>query len=122
MTIVRVAKDENPPEKKVPRRWRKVAGFIIGTVGILLLGGCATALGVYLAGNETALTDWLQRARIPLLFWRLTLYCIVAAMWFHRVRATLLRQVPSPWAVYRLEVMMLCLALLIEFTSYRWGM
>ncbi|MBC3216998.1 hypothetical protein H8I92_04980 [Serratia fonticola] len=106
----------------MPRRWRNVAGFIFGTVGILLLGGCATALGVYLAGNETALTDWLQRARVPLLFWRLALYGIVAAMWFHRVRATLLRQAPSRGVVYRIEAMMVCLALLIEFTSYRWGM
>ncbi|CAI1909392.1 Uncharacterised protein [Serratia entomophila] len=122
MTTVRVSKDENQPGKMTQRRWRKVAGFIFGTVGVLLLGGCATALGLYLAGNETALTDWLQQARVPLLIWRLTLYGIVAAMWFHRVRAALLRQAPSPGAVYRLEVMMVCLALLIEFTSYRWGM
>jgi membrane-bound acyltransferase YfiQ involved in biofilm formation len=91
-------------------------------VGVLLLAGCATALGVYLAGNETALTDWLQQARVPLLFWRLTLYVTVVTMWFHRVRATLLRQAPSRGVVYRIEVMMVCLALLIEFTSYRWGM
>ncbi|MFQ6289564.1 hypothetical protein ACLMO3_04190 [Yersinia enterocolitica] len=122
MTTARVPKAEGQPEKKTLRRWRKVAGFMFGMVGILLLGGCATALGLYLAGNETALTDWLQQARVPLLIWRLTLYSIVAAMWFHRVRATLLRQAPSPWVVYRLEVMMVCLALLIEFTSYRWGM
>ncbi|EKN3347096.1 hypothetical protein O8E94_002390 [Yersinia ruckeri] len=122
MTTIRVSKDESQPEKKMPSRWRKVAGFIFGMAGILLLGGCATALGLYLAGHETALTDWLQQARVPLFIWRLTLYGIVAAMWFHRVRATLLRQAPSPGAVYRLEVMMVCLALLIEFTSYRWGM
>ena len=122
MTTARVPKAEGQPVKKTLRRWRKVAGFMFGMVGILLLGGCATALGLYLAGNETALTDWLQQARVPLLIWRLTLYSIVAAMWFHRVRATLLRQASSPWAVYRLEVMMVCLALLIEFTSYRWGM
>ncbi|EPX9374729.1 hypothetical protein ACW6B4_003279 [Yersinia ruckeri] len=122
MTTIRVSKDESQPEKKMPGRWRKVAGFIFGMAGILLLGGCATALGLYLAGHETALTDWLQQARVPLFIWRLTLYGIVAAMWFHRVRATLLCQAPSPGAVYRLEVMMVCLALLIEFTSYRWGM
>ncbi|HFQ7232579.1 MULTISPECIES: hypothetical protein [Serratia] len=122
MVTVRVSKDESQPEKKMPRRWRKAAGFIFGMVGILLLGGCATALGLYLAGHETALTDWLQLARVPLFIWRLTLYGIVAAMWIHRVRATLLRQAPSPGAVYRIEVMMVCLALLIEFTSYRWGM
>ncbi|HFV9293978.1 TPA: hypothetical protein ACIAIE_003836 [Serratia fonticola] len=122
MTTVRISKDESQPGKMAQRRWRKVAGFLFGMVGILLLGGCATALGLYLAGNETALTDWLQQARVPLLIWRLTLYGIVAAMWFHRVRATLLRQAPSPRVVYRLEVMMVCLALLIEFTSYRWGM
>ena len=122
MTTIRVSKDESQPEKKMPRRWRKVAGFIFGMAGILLLGGCATALGLYLAGHETALTVWLQQARVPLFIWRLTLYGIVAAMWIHRVRATLLRQAPSPGAVYRLEVMIVCLALLIEFTSYRWGM
>ncbi|ERK11953.1 hypothetical protein L580_4224 [Serratia fonticola AU-P3(3)] len=91
-------------------------------VGVLLLGGCATALGLYLAGNETALTDRLQQARVPLFIWRVTLYGTVAAMWLHRVRATLLRQAPSRGVVYRIEVMMVCLALLIEFTSYRWGM
>jgi hypothetical protein len=42
MVTVRVSKDENQPEKKMPRRWRKVAGFIFGMAGILLLGGCAT--------------------------------------------------------------------------------
>lgn len=112
----------NQPGELTQRRWRKVTGFIFGMVGVLLLGGCATALGLYLAGNEIALTDWLQQARAPLFIWRLTLYGIVAAMWFLRVRATLLRQAPSPGAVYRLEVLMVCLALLIEFTSYRWGM
>ncbi|WP_447870415.1 hypothetical protein [Serratia fonticola] len=124
MTTARASKDEtqNRPKTVAQRRWRKVVGFIFGMVGILLLGGCATALGLYLAGHETALTDWLQQARVPLLFWRLTLYGIVAVMWFHRVRRTLLRQAASPGAVYRLEVMMVCLALLIEFTSYRWGM
>lgn len=39
MTTIRVSKDESQPEKKMPRRWRKVAGFIFGMVGILLLGG-----------------------------------------------------------------------------------
>ncbi|AHG20652.2 hypothetical protein Z042_14250 [Chania multitudinisentens RB-25] len=104
------------------RRWRKVATMMFWMVGILLLGGVATALGVYLAGNERVLMDWLQRARVPLLMWRLTLYGIVAAMWLHRVRAVFLRQAPSRGVVYRIEVMMVCLALLIEFTSYRWGM
>ncbi|WP_411755118.1 hypothetical protein [Serratia sp. (in: enterobacteria)] len=122
MMTIKVSKDKSQSGEKVPRRWRKAAGFIFGMAGILLLGGCATAVGLYLAGHETALTDWLQQARVPLFIWRLTLYGIVAAMWFHRVRATLLRQAPSPGAVYRLEVMMVCLALLIEFTSYRWGM
>ncbi|PVZ78217.1 hypothetical protein C9426_34965 [Serratia sp. S1B] len=90
-------------------------------VGLLLLAGCVTALGLYFVGDEVALMAWLQQISLPLLFWRLTLYALVAAMWFHRVRAALLRQAPSPSAVYRLEVMMICLALLIEFTSYRWG-
>lgn len=122
MVTARVSKGVSQPEKRGPRRWRKAAGFIAGMVGVLLLGGCATALGIYLAGNETALTDWLQQARVPLFIWRVTLYGTVAAMWFHRVRATLLRQAPSRGVVYRIEVMMVCLALLIEFTSYRWGM
>ncbi|WP_083704480.1 hypothetical protein [Serratia oryzae] len=122
MATARVLKDQGQPEKRGARRWRRAAGFIAGMVGVLLLAGCATALGVYLAGNETALTDWLEQARVPLLFWRLTLYVTVVAMWFHRVRATLLRQAPSRGVVYRIEVMMVCLALLIEFTSYRWGM
>ncbi|VXD06787.1 conserved membrane hypothetical protein [Enterobacterales bacterium 8AC] len=122
MTIERVSKDEHRSNRITVRRWRRAATIMFGMVGMLLLAGCATALGLYLAGNETALTDWLQQARVPLLFWRLTLYGVVAAMWFHRVRAVLLRQAPSPGAVYRLEVMMVCLALLIEYTSYRWGM
>ncbi|WP_051588677.1 MULTISPECIES: hypothetical protein [unclassified Serratia (in: enterobacteria)] len=122
MATARVSMGESQPEKRVPRRWRKTSGFIAGMVGVLLLGGCATALGLYLAGNETALTDWLKQARVPLFIWRVTLYGTVAAMWFHRVRATLLRQAPSRGVVYRIEVMMVCLALLIEFTSYRWGM
>lgn len=112
----------NQPGKRVLRRWRKAAGFIFGFVGFLLLGGCATVFGLYLAGNEAALTNWLQQARSSLFIWRLTLYGIVTAMWFHRVRAMLLRQAPSRSVIYRLEVMMLCLALLIEFASYRWGM
>ncbi|MBC3211042.1 hypothetical protein [Serratia fonticola] len=115
-------KSEQHSEKIAVRRWRKAVVIMFGMVGMLLLAGCATALGLYLAGNETALTNWLQQARVPLLFWRLMLYGIVAGMWFHRVRAALLRQSPSPGAVYRLEVLMVCLALLIEFTSYRWGM
>lgn len=122
MKIERVSKDEHHPERITVRRWRKTAFIIFGMVGMLLLAGCATALGLYLAGNEAVLTDWLQQARVPLLFWRFTLYALVATMWFHRVRAALLRQAPSPGVVYRLEVMMVCLGLLIEFTSYRWGM
>lgn len=122
MVIARVSKAEGPSKERGPRRWRKTVGFIAGMVVILVLGGGATALGLYLAGNETALTDWLQQARVPLFIWRVTLYGTVAAMWFHRVRATLLRQAPSRGVVYRIEVMMVCLALLIEFTSYRWGM
>ena len=122
MAIVKVSRGESQPEKRGLHRWRKAAGFIFGMAVVLLLGGCATALGLYLAGNEIVLADWLQQARVPLFIWRLTLYGIVVAMWLHRVRATLLRQATSPGAVYRLEVLMVCLALLIEFTSYRWGM
>ncbi|MFS6933746.1 hypothetical protein [Klebsiella oxytoca] len=122
MVSIRVQKSGSLSGKREPRRWRKVASLILGMAGILLLGGCTTALGLYLVGHEGALTDWLQQARGALFFWRLTLYGIVAAMWFHRVRAALLRQAPTPGVVYRLEVLMVCLALLIEFTSYRWGM
>ena len=117
-----ISEDKSRSEKRVVSRWRKAASIFFGIAGVLLLGGCATLLGLYLAENERGLTDWLQQARRPLLFWRLTLYAVVAAMWFHRVRATLLRQALSSWVVYRLEVMMVCLALLIELTSYRWGM
>ncbi len=117
-----ISEDKSRTEKRVVNRWRKAASIFFVSAGILLLGGCATLLGLYLAENERGLTDWLQQARCPLMLWRLTLYAVVAAMWFHRVRATLLLQASSRWVIYRLEIMMVCLALLIEFTSYRWGM
>ncbi len=119
MVVEKAPIQENQPEKIVVRRWRKVSTSL---VWILLLGGCLAALGLYLVGNDIVLTNWLQQAKMPLFFWRLTLYSIVSLMWFHRVRGTLLHQAPSPVLVYRLELMMVCLALLIEFTSYRWGM
>ncbi|MGS3238013.1 hypothetical protein ACB377_07765 [Klebsiella michiganensis] len=109
-------------EGNTPSRWRRAASALGWIAGILLLGGCATGLGIFLAENEVDMASWMQQFRGPLFLWRLALYGVVAAMWLHRVRAALLRQVSSPWMIYRLEVMMVCLALLIEFTSYRWGM
>ncbi|MGL4858496.1 MAG: hypothetical protein ACRC5A_01920 [Enterobacteriaceae bacterium] len=118
----KISKTEIPANKVVMRGWRKTMAVIFSIAGILLLCGSLTALGLYLVKDESVLMAWLQRARVPLFIWRLSLYSIVAAMWLHRVRSALLRQVPSPGSVYRLEVMMVCLALLIELTSYRWGM
>ncbi|EOZ3193159.1 TPA: hypothetical protein PXJ35_002435 [Yersinia enterocolitica] len=120
MVVEKALTRENQPKKVVVRRWRKVA---IALVWILLLGGCLAALDLYLdGGNDIVLSNELQQIKVPLFFWRLTLYYVVILMWFHRVRGTLLHQAPSPAVIYRLELMMVCLALLIEFTSYRWGM
>lgn len=119
MVVEKAPTRESQPEEVVEHRWRKVAALF---VWMLLLGGCLTAFGLYLVGNNILLMNGLQHVKMPLFFWRLTLYCVVSLMWFHRVRRTLLHQTHSPAVVYRLELMMVCLALLIEFTSYRWGM
>ncbi|HDL8466900.1 TPA: hypothetical protein P4O12_002828 [Yersinia enterocolitica] len=91
-------------------------------MGILFLVGVITGLSIYFWGNTVVLFSWLQQAKLPLFLWRLGIYGIVAGMWLHRVRKTLLQQVTAPLAIYRLEVQMVSLLLLIEFTSYRWGM
>lgn len=122
MRFEKVSKDAGGSAITVGARWRRVAVMVFRVVVILLLGGSASSLALYLAGNELALSQWLYQARLPLLLWRLTLYALVAGLWFHRVRAVLLRQAPSRSAISRLEVMMVCLALLIELTSYRWGL
>jgi hypothetical protein len=122
MSEIKISGTGHHFEKRATGRWRRPLTALAWMAGILLLGGCATAVGLFLAEHETDLTAWLHQIRGPLFLWRLALYAVVAAMWLHRVRAALLRQASSPWTVYRLEVMMVCLALLIEFTSYRWGM
>lgn len=122
MVMIKITENGSHPEKRGRSRWYRTISAFAWMAGVLLLGGCATAVGLYLAENEVDLTTWLQQVRGPLFLWRLALYAVVVAMWLHRVRAVLLRQASSPWAIYRLEVMMVCLALLIEFTSYRWGM
>lgn len=115
-------------DKPTPRRWVtaranvSIVRPIFWWIGILLLGGGITALGIYLAGSTVVLSSWLQQVKFPLFLWRLTLYAIVAGLWFHRVRAALLWQASLPSIVYRLEIMMVSLMLLIEFTNYRWGM
>ncbi|AJI86192.1 putative membrane protein [Yersinia rochesterensis] len=91
-------------------------------MGILFLVGVITGLSIYFWGNTVVLFSWLQQAKLPLFLWRLGIYGIVAGMWLHRVRKTLLQQVTAPMAIYRLEVQMISLLLLIEFTCYRWGM
>lgn len=122
MVTEKIMESEGRTVRGAPSRWRRAASALGWIAGILLLGGCAAGLGFFLAENEVNVVSWLQQSRGPLFLWRLVLYGVVAAMWLHRVRAALLRQVSSPWMIYRLEVMMVCLALLIEFTSYRWGM
>lgn len=111
-------------DKPAARPWLTVSRGVkvAWWTGIFLLGGGITALGISLAGDPVVLSSWLQQAKLPLFIWRLALYAIVAGLWFHRVRAALLRQASSSGAVYRLEAMIVSLMLLIEFTCYRWGM
>lgn len=102
--------------------WRRVLrASLICIVAILVFGGFSFAL-LHSVGSEAELKAWLLRIKTPLLFWRLALYTAITFFWLHRVRGYFLRHCTRRFQVYRLEMMMVCLLVMIEITSSRWRM
>ncbi|HGL4481291.1 TPA: hypothetical protein ACKE6T_002443 [Klebsiella oxytoca] len=102
--------------------WQRVLrALLIFGAAILAIGGFSFTL-LHFAGSETELRTWLLQIKTPLLFWRLALYTAIIFFWLHRVRGYFLRHCTRRFQVYRLEMMMVCLFVIIEITSSRWGM
>ncbi|HBN6386044.1 TPA: hypothetical protein LZR17_004317 [Escherichia coli] len=102
--------------------WLRIVRVVLSYVAaILALGGFSFIL-LHFVGSESELQAWLLRIKTPLLFWRLTLYTVIAFFWLHRVRGYLLRHCTRRFQVYRLEIMTVCLFVMIEITCSRWGM
>lgn len=100
---------------------RLLRASLICIVAILALGGFSFAL-LHFVGSEAELKAWSLRIKTPLLFWRLALYTVITFFWLHRVRGYFLRYCSRRFQVYRLEIMTVCLFVMIEITSSRWGM
>lgn len=77
---------------------------------------------LHFVGSEAELKAWLLQLKTPLLFWRLALYTAITFFWLHRVRGYFLRHCTRRFQDWRLEIMMVCLFVMIEITSSRWGM
>jgi len=101
-----------------PLRQRVLLFYI---VAMMAISGFSFTL-LYFAGSETELRAWLLQIKAPLLFWRLALYAVITFFWLHRVRGYFLRYCTRRFQVYRLEIMTVCLFVMIEITSSRWGM
>ncbi|ECC3298002.1 hypothetical protein YN18_003872 [Salmonella enterica subsp. enterica] len=102
--------------------WQRILrASLICIVAILAFGGFSFAL-LHLVGSESELKAWLLRIKTPLLFWRLALYTVITFFWLHRVRSHFLRHCTRRFQVWRLEIMTVCLFVMIEITSSRWGM
>lgn len=102
--------------------WQRVVRILLSyVVAILVLGAFSFTL-LHFVGSETELRMWLLQIKTPLLFWRLVLYTVITFLWLHRVRDYFLRHCTRRLQVYRLEIMMVCLFVMIEITSSRWGM
>ncbi|HCM1954843.1 TPA: hypothetical protein N3A08_003949 [Salmonella enterica subsp. salamae serovar 9,46:z4,z24:z39:z42] len=102
--------------------WRRILrASLICVVAILALGGFSFML-LYFVGSEAELKAWLLQLKTPLLFWRLALYTAITFFWLHRVRGYFLRHCTRRFQVWRLEIMTVCLFVMIEITSSRWGM
>lgn len=102
--------------------WQRILrASLICVAAILALGGFSFIL-LHFVGSEAELKAWLLRIKTPLLFWRLALYTVITFFWLHRVRSYFLRHCTRRFQVYRLEMMTVCLFVMIEITSSRWGM
>ena len=99
--------------------WQRVLLFCI--VAMLAIGGFSFTL-LHFVGTETELMACLLQIKTPLLFWRLALYAVITFFWLHCVRVYFLRHCSRRFQVYRLEIMTVCLFVMIEITSSRWGM
>lgn len=102
--------------------WQRILRTsLICIVAILVFGGFSFSL-LHFVGSESELKAWLLRIKTPLLFWRLALYTAITFFWLHRVRGYFLRHCTRRFQVWRLEIMTVCLFVMIEITSSRWGM
>ncbi|EJK0526212.1 hypothetical protein NKL93_004311 [Salmonella enterica] len=102
--------------------WQRILRVLLsGVAAILALGGFSFIL-LHFAGSEAGLRTWLLQIKTPLLFWRLALYTVITFFWLHRVRGYFLRHCSRRFQVWRLEIMTVCLFVMIEITSLRWGM
>jgi len=102
--------------------WRRLSRVLLFCIAaILVIGGFSFTL-LHFAGSETGLRTWLLQIKTPLLFWRLALYTVITFFWLHRVRGYFLSHCTRRFQVYRLEIMTVCLFVMNEITSSRWGM
>ncbi len=102
--------------------WQRILRVsLICVVAILALGGFSFTL-LHFVGSEAELRTWLLQIKTPLLFCRLALYTVITFFWLHRVRGYFLRHCTRRFQVWRLEIMTVCLFVMIEITSSRWGM
>ncbi|EIY6648655.1 hypothetical protein MNG63_002562 [Salmonella enterica] len=102
--------------------WQRVLRVLLCCiVAMLVIGGFSFTL-LHFVGSEMELRTWLLQIKTSLLFWRLALYTAITFFWLHRVRGSFLRHCTRRFQVYRLEVMTVCLFVMIEITSSRWGM
>lgn len=102
--------------------WQRVLMVLLSYVAVILVVGCFSFMLLHFVGSEDELKDMLFRVKTPLLLWRITLYAVIAFLWLHRVRNYFLRHCTRRFQVYRLEIMIICLVVMIEITCSRWGM
>lgn len=102
--------------------WRRALRVALQIVAGVIVIGCFSVISLHFAGSEAELRAELHQAKMPLLFWRLALYGVIVFLWLHRVRGYFLRHCTRRFQVYRLEAMMVCLAVMTETTCSRWGM
>lgn len=100
---------------------RALQALLIFGAAILTIGFFSFTL-LHFAGSETELRTWLLQLKTPLLLWRFVLYAVITFFWLHRVRGYFLCHCTRRFQVYRLEIMTVCLFVMIEIISSRWGM
>jgi len=113
--------------KPVPAWCRQSARLILKA---LLWGAVLTILSAILIAvlvqepQGMTVRLWLENARFPLLVWRLTLYAVLAGLWFGGVRAYFMARIRAreDWralsSLRRLEVMAIALMALSEYNVW----
>jgi len=113
--------------KPLPAWCRQIARlslqFLLWVGGLMIMSSILVAVLVQ-DPQGMDVKHWLENARYPLLFWRLTLYAALSGVWFGGVRTYFSAQMRAQgnsrafFTLLRLEVMVIALMALSEYNVW----